>query len=398
MTSTATADDARLLFVINNDFGELSLAMLFVHGRGLASRTTVMLPPRLFKLNGGGLPVRTLPYASVDDLTRAIEAEAPDVVIFFSAYLLPAHGLISAAELERLLGVLRNRGCRVATSDPFWGLLTAPAPLPPRLKSLMNVAAALNDLVHLFLAPMELEGVCCVSFFNPSFVDARVAPIPDAFWHAAGVSRASSHSRFWLFPITGEDYNTQVRLSSKGRFADGVARLLEDALSAGRWPVLLAPAECIRGVASRFQYADAAALIPYCDLHLFTSLLVHAEHVFNWNAGSTSGHVRMLRGLSQFSFDSGHVGRVVEGWLQQTGRHYFCGRHLPGLDQSARLIPENLEERDAAFRPVANDIRRNLARAPTPEAMIARVLEGVEPSRGARLSDSRTGDPGDVGH
>lgn len=388
---------ARLLFVIDNDFGELNMAMLFVHGRALASRTTLMLPPRLFDVNGGGLPLRTLPYSSCGDLIAAIEAEAPDVVFFFSAYLLPSHRLISVAELERLFRLLRNRGCHLVTSDPFWGLLTVPEPLiHAPFKALIRAAAGLRDLVHLYPAPLDVEGVRSMSFFNPSVVDADIAPVSDAFWATAGVSDASARGGFWLFPLTNEDYKTQTSLLGPEGFAARMVELFEDALGAGRCPVLLAPEACIQEVESRFERTGAAALSPYCDYTLFTSLLVHAEHVFCWNAGSTSGHVRVVRGLSLFSFDEGHVARVVDDWLQQTARHYYGGRHPPRLDGNARLRPDVLAALAAEYRPVADGIRRNLARSPAPEAMVAEVLARVEPPHASRPHSHRGG-PDDVG-
>ena len=51
-------DEARLLFVLDNDYGELTTAMFFLHGQALANRATVLLPPRLHTTNGGTLSVR----------------------------------------------------------------------------------------------------------------------------------------------------------------------------------------------------------------------------------------------------------------------------------------------------------------------------------------------------
>src|SRR5262249_49340562 len=123
MSRVVTAEDARLLFIIDNDFGELTMASLFVIGNLWASRTTFLLPPRLFAINHDSLPVRTLPSSSYKDLYREIDDNKPDVVFLFSGYLLPAHQLVSLPILADLVRHVRSLKCAVVTSDPFWGLL-----------------------------------------------------------------------------------------------------------------------------------------------------------------------------------------------------------------------------------------------------------------------------------
>ena len=121
-----SAVDAKLLFIIDNDYGELTMAMFFLEGQELAKRATILLPPRLYATNGDGLGVRTLQYTAYADLTDAIVDESPDLVIIFSAYLLPVHGLLSLQSLVKLIFWLKARGCHVATYDPFWGLMATP--------------------------------------------------------------------------------------------------------------------------------------------------------------------------------------------------------------------------------------------------------------------------------
>src|SRR3954467_5278116 len=96
-----TVGNTRLLFVIDNDFGELHMSMLLVEGRPLAAHSTFLLPPRLFKLNHATMPVATRGYENAADLLAIIEAVQPDVVFLCSAYLLPFHHLMSIAELQR---------------------------------------------------------------------------------------------------------------------------------------------------------------------------------------------------------------------------------------------------------------------------------------------------------
>ncbi len=104
---TLTAGNAQLLFIIGHDYGELILAMYFLHGQRIASRSTLLLPPRLWATNGDTLPVRTRQYRSYEDLVRTIDDENPDIVFLFSGYLFSMHKLLSTRSLEKLLQYLR---------------------------------------------------------------------------------------------------------------------------------------------------------------------------------------------------------------------------------------------------------------------------------------------------
>ncbi len=370
-----TVENARLLFVIDNDFGELTLAMLFVHGRSLAPRTTMLLPPRLYDLNGEGLPVRTRRYTGYDDLKEAIADESPDVVVLFSGYLLPIHQLVSVSQLKGLTDELREGGSRVVTSDPFWGLLTVPAPrISPQVKALTDPVAVVKELTHLYVIPLEVEGIRSVSFFNPSFVASEIAAVPDEFWSGAGLVEAPGDGGHWLFALTGEDYATQVMESSRAQFAQRVAVMISDTVSAGRCPVLLAPNEFLEDVAPLLGEAHRAVLLPYCAYNLFLALLAHAEYVFYWNAGSTSGHLRMLLKRPQFSFEPGHIARHVEDWLQRSVREYYLGWEPRYLGAETRLHVSSLARMAADYGEAAERIGRQRSRLATPEQVIEQVL------------------------
>jgi hypothetical protein len=378
-TAATTADLARVLFVIDNDFGELHMALLMVQGLPLASRITLMLPPRLWALNGAGLPAHALPYGSLEDLLAAVDTARPDVVVLCTAYLLPFHQLITRDESERLVAALKARGCTVATSDPFWGLLATPHPrIAPPYGLLTTMTALARELVHIYPAPLEVEGIRCLSFFNPNIVDAPVAAVPQSFWRSAGVAESPMRKPFWLFPLTGEDYKMQTSLIGVDGIARRISAMFGDAHAAGRMPVLIAPEECLQAVNTRISHGGEAALLSYCEYSLFTSLLVHAEHVFYWNAGSTSCYLRIARGLSVFTFDHGHVATVVLGWLDRTSRAFFMGEHPPRLDPAKGLDPYLLAERASAYRPASERIKRNLERALTPQAMVSALLDGRE--------------------
>src|SRR5436190_17935678 len=126
MTMKHDPSDARLLFVLDNDFGELTTAMYLLAGQEFASRSTLMLPDRVYRPNRDSLPVRTQRYEGLQDLLTVVEAEQPEVVVLCSGYLFSTHGTLSLASLEKLVQHLRGAGSRVVTTDPFLGLVSRP--------------------------------------------------------------------------------------------------------------------------------------------------------------------------------------------------------------------------------------------------------------------------------
>ncbi len=112
----------RILFIVSADFGELVLALNFLHGQEFARESAVLLPDALFRHNGNRLPVATRHYRSLSDILHAVDAHQPDIVFLFSGYMFSVNGLLSPQALTRLVQHLRRQGCRVVTSDPFIGL------------------------------------------------------------------------------------------------------------------------------------------------------------------------------------------------------------------------------------------------------------------------------------
>src|SRR6185503_3790285 len=100
----------RLLFVLDHDFGELATVKFFILGQELATRSTLLLPDRLYVHNVNAIPGRTQRYASVDDILAVVERERPDIVFLCAGYLLCEHLGFTAGDLERLIDGLRERG------------------------------------------------------------------------------------------------------------------------------------------------------------------------------------------------------------------------------------------------------------------------------------------------
>src|SRR5207245_1785154 len=126
--ATSSGRPVRLLFVLDNDYGELTTLMYFVLGQQLAHRATLLLPDRLYAHNADAIRGRTHRYGSLEDVIQMADSEKPDIVFLCSGYLFCAHHIFTPDVLERLIQLLRDRGCRVVTTDPFLGMLSKQDP------------------------------------------------------------------------------------------------------------------------------------------------------------------------------------------------------------------------------------------------------------------------------
>ncbi|MEO0837185.1 MAG: hypothetical protein AAFY16_14735 [Cyanobacteria bacterium J06642_3] len=75
----------KLLFVISNDFGELSDACYFTKGYNFD--VSLLLPPRLFAVNQGKLPSQAYLYKTVQDILDIVDRQQPELIFLFSGYL-----------------------------------------------------------------------------------------------------------------------------------------------------------------------------------------------------------------------------------------------------------------------------------------------------------------------
>lgn len=390
--------DPRLMFLLNNDYGELGLAMYFLQGRELVKSSTVLLPPRLFASNRETLPCATREYASIEDIISMVDTIKPDIFFLFSGYILPNHGLLSLEEMDALVKLLVDRNITVSTSDPFFGIfshmdashITGPESLRlfetdllPDLTwqyrahamrgnfhILSQFAIAsdiLKDTVHLYYCcPDPDDGPMQGSdhqaaFFNPSLIEADQGA-------------ASSEDPHWLYILGSVDYELQTQLFSETEFLNIVARHLKEALDHGRRCVLLAPRECIQKLRSRVPVSARKDLLEFCAYEKFTSLLLDAEYVFYWNLASYSTFLRVINKRPMFMFDGGHLVRHVKPMAKTMGHSYYQNWTPPFLDPHEPLDIGVLEELSEAYRNDTQRIVKNLEALPSPEQVIEGLL------------------------
>jgi hypothetical protein len=382
----------RLLFVMDNDFGALGTVAYLMHRQPLAAGSTLLLPRRAHELHDGRLPIASRPYQSLQDILDFVEADSPDVVFLYSGYLLTQQRLLTIRALRRLIRALRQRGCAVATSDPYLGTFRriADADVPSGTgfmhrflhairvaRHIRKVADILADVTHVYPVAadtMESGGpVKRISFFNPLYIRSP----EELRENSAAVSALSdepSGVRCWLFVLAQFDLEFQEKKHGRQGFADIVAGKIREALDSGRHAAFIGPASLTQALAARFAGNPGVTLLPLCSFEEFEQRLLDAEIVFLWHISSTSAFLRLWNGLPVFFFDQGHVPRILRPLHEAGLKHYYMGAVPVVLDIEKPLDASRLTELSAGFRTSAREACNRLARLPSPAEMVSAIL------------------------
>lgn len=406
-----TTRSSRFLFLLNNDYGELCLAMYFLQGRELMNASTLLLPPRLFAKNADTLPVQTCEYASIDDVIRKVEETNPEIVFLFSGYILPLHEIISHEEMARLIQLLSSRNCKVVTSDPFFGIFSNMDPANVSIADALRIfetellkeqswyyrlsmtfgnsqilkqfdtsSQVLRGTTHLyFTRPHPLDDAIEVKadsllFFNPSLVcnDGETITLDGIPSNDANCD--ATEKQHWLFILGSVDYDLQVRYYTEEVFIDLLEKMLKQTLLAGRRAIFVAPNECVQQLAVRTPVAARKDLLTFCSFENFNSLLLKAEYVFYWNLASYSTFLRMINGLPIFMFDEGHLERHVKPMRERLSRWFYQNHPPPLLNQHEMLNTEVLAELSKDCKQNTREMINVLKQLPSPEQVVDKLL------------------------
>ncbi|MBI4342468.1 MAG: hypothetical protein HY599_03765 [Candidatus Omnitrophica bacterium] len=399
-----THPEPRSLIVLCRDPGEVGLARYFLREQAFAKGAVAVLPcdPSLFSA-WRLLPVPAFPYATGEDLLALVHSHEPDVVFFFSAYLFALEGLLSPKALDTLLGQLRDRGCRVVTSDPFLGMgphlavaqidTRMLAPGEPWLKRwLLRLwfglsrrrtkvlrAPSLEDVPHLYphSIPDRDDHIPRMSFFNPTIIRGAVgAP-------AVGDGRAQGDALDgrprWLFVLSARDVHVQGMLVGLREFTERLLGMLRHALEADRHPTLIAPSWLIRRLANALP--ASAELLSSCPSVEFEQRMLDAEYVFSWNPFSFSLLARVANELPVFVIDRGFLARTVKPYYDLARACYLGGWEPTYLDQRQLFSPYVLAHLARGQKPMMRELRERWLSSPTPDAVVEQLLGTGAPSK-----------------
>lgn len=375
------SDKTKLLFILSNDYGELFDAMCFV--MGLRFDPVFLMPPKLFDLNHASFPYRVHCYISASDLQDVVDTEKPDIVLLFSGYLYVMNNILDTETLEKLIAQWRDQNLKVATSDPFLGMMSAIeddtfSDRHPRHEWLKGhfswLSRLLQDFPHVYHSTLPLKTAKGVSFFNsniilqPSEISCRRKQLLD--WSPARGSKDR-----WLFVLSPEDYGIQMATYGGDRFLEVLMRILNDAVEVGRQPVLMAPEPCIAAMQAGGKRVEDLIALPSCSFTLFMLLLYEVEYVFYWNMFSASIVTRALNRKPFFIFDRGHLARVIKSFSAVAMRHFYPDCEIELLQQRDRLAPERLVRLAAAQEErIFVPAYENFSRSPSPERIVREIV------------------------
>jgi hypothetical protein len=377
----ANTRPSKLLFVVSNDFGELASSLYFALGQSFS--VVLALPPRLFAPQGRFMSYPTHQYSRVDDLLSIAQRERPDVVLLFSGYLLGVNGIFKIDELRTLLSQLRAGGYRIATTDPFLGLMNRidtstfndRHPMKAWLTDHFNsVSQAMSGIVHLYPADLKTSATHPgQSFFNRHIIttpEQREATEKQLF----SSEPYRPGKRRWMFVLSMEDYGLQISLRGRQAFDQLLIRRLTETAAAGRQPLLVAPTFCIDSIKQQAAAIDGCILIAFCQHDLYQAMALEAEYLFYWNIFSHSVLGRVANGLPVIFFDHGHVAQSIPPLYLLGLQIYYDNAPIPLYPQDAALTPASLAELAAAQKsPLAAVIAR-LQLLPSPAQVIERIL------------------------
>ena len=393
----------RLLFVLDNDFGELATVKFFVLGQQLAGRSTLLLPERLYAHNVDAVPGRTEKYASVDDILNAVDRTRPDIVFLVAGYLFCPHLEFTPADLGRLVDALRARGCRVVTADPFLGMLSK---LDPRALIRFEVAGEhIKDLAAAANNPGAIEGLMksrraaeertWASFAQSERILSDTWHLYPSYADVADADRAETDARniaffndqllrpprtttptrpHWLFILATPDCEIQALREGETAFADIVAAKLIETLAAGRHPVLIGPRPFVDHLRSRMPTAEGIDILSHAPFTRFYSLLLSAEHTFYWNVVSHSLLIRMYNQLPIVQYDRGHLVRTAPAIYDRIVGWYYQGFEPPLRNHREPLTLDTVERWAGGYRQHAAGLVERYRRAPSPDDMVADLM------------------------
>jgi len=402
---TPEPEDCRILFVVDNDFGEFTLVMYFILGQKCFRNARILLSPRLYKRNSGTPDRRLAMWTSEQDLAENIATWRPRVVVFASAYLFPIHDLLSSEAVGRLCDLCRRVNAVVVTADPLLGLLSQwstrglerliSIDIPPNADQMLLDAKRIADAKlhrvfsetekilraapHLYPSYTEVEGldpatsdIRNICFFNEALL------LPPHIQNGPTVSAgppAGDGSSHWMFTISEADVFTQSVFMGRDAFIRNVADLLTQTAQLGRHALLLAPTEILQLVARVLVSRERIHLLPFCSFIRAMSLLLSAEYSFYWNVVSHSILMQLWNGKPVVLFNRGHLARAAPALYERVIAWYYQGWEPSYLNHTAPLSLSALENATAPYVKNRDNIMARFRRAPSPAGVFHSLLD-----------------------
>ncbi len=392
-------DFPKTLFILDNDYGELTTILYLIQGQSCFSNSKLVLSPRVFQKNRNVLPERVAMWETEEDLENHLTSFQPDVLVLAAGYLIPVHNLLTNEALERICRLATDQNTTVITADPFLGLLSEwsskglnniisidiPTDADENLEMMKRRAdlklhtelaganAYLKDFHHLYPTYTNMEGVDVFrsdeknrSFFNDQLV------IPDELQ-----TPNSADKPHWVFIISEVDFQTQSMHLGVPKFITIVLELLTQGAKLDRKIIFLGPSSLI-------EILHASEATAGYDIHLFNfgayeivmSLLLTAEYSFYWNVVSHTILIQLWNGRPVILLDKGHLARSIPSLYERVIAWYYQGWEPRYFDQNDPISLEKLADYREEHAKQKAALMKAYRRAPSPENLFKSLIEG----------------------
>lgn len=373
---------AKLLFLLSNDYGELSCAVHFTTGCDFD--VVMAAPARIYSANQKHRIRNMVAYSSSQELAEIVDRENPDIVFLCSGYLFAINQLFSIEEFASLIRRIRKRGCLLVTTDPFLGLMSDITPAtfseesPLRqtfTEHFSSIFEVIRDIIHIYLVdPRGLVRAPSLCAFNKNTI------LPPQLLQASNQSiiknlQLHPEKRRWVFVLSTEDYLGQASRLGEEQFKTILIQKLQEAAGNQCQPVLIAPDACLQSIKEEAKEIPDLHLQPFFDFEVFQALLFEAEYAFYWNILSNSILSRVLNQKPVFFFGKGHLAHAIPPMYERAHQHYYAGTEMPFLVQQDPLTKNLLEHLAAQQGTFRTTIIDHFHKLPTPEQAVALLLQ-----------------------
>lgn len=388
-TAHQNTHKSQLLFILADDFGELTTAMYFLQGQKISQHSTLAVSGKLMAAcNKLGLPV--LQYNSYDELIDIIDTVEPDITLLFSGCLLPINSpirnLINTKPLSKLVKHLHLKKCTILNFDPLSGVSSrsetvlkyrfpfakGPFKFLSVIVSLMiehllkKSYDILRNTTYLYVTPaddfIKSQGIHSTSFFNSSALVNNKSQPSDA------------DNPYWLFIIADTDYQVQCAKHGAKTFINIVKDKLEQTIKQGRKAIFIGPKKLVHSLQQQLTDLNKIELLKFCPFDQYKTLLLQAEYTFYWNVLSVSSLFRLLNHSASFFFDQGHVALSMPDIYQRQIDMYYHGFAPKLLNQNEPLKLSQLQGLAQSNQSVSKNILQYHQTSPSPDQLVEHIM------------------------
>jgi hypothetical protein len=386
--------------VLDNDFGELTTLLYLVMGQPVFANTTLYLSPRVYAKNADILPGRTREWTGAAHLMGMLEQDRCELLILASGYLLPVHDLLTLKQLDQVLALAKRQAMRVATFDPFLGLVARAAGGDGEgLEQMIQLDFPTQGIPALDAAKRQasaklvdaLGGADRLLWRYPHVFPVQPTQTPQtrSAWDGRNLScynpclkmpdhlsaQALDQAPFWVFVLSEVDFQRQMLMHPGGVFLDRVVDWLQMAARSERTAVFFGPSEVNAMLQAKLAGNERIILRDFAPFHEIMALLLLAEFSFYWNIVSHTILMQLMNGRPPIILDQGHLLGAVPGLQPMIRDWYYQGWQPPIGPATPPDFAQLRQAYEQAVRQQAS-ARAGYRAAPSPQQMVDALRAG----------------------